>query len=284
MKNLFSINKTNTDNAVCFDETPYLSTRVSEATRERLDHAFDILLEDPTPTELTDEQKALKKRSGILWISGGGAFIVALILFFGFGTEVHPVLTGVSFAAILAAVVLLFLARRVESKLHATHRDDLKQDFSAATEKLNAAAAEAARELGVPKGASALEILPYCYKMSNGTPVRVGKKNRFDNISTSAWVAEGHLCLATAQELYRIPLSSVRAVRTVDEDFEIDFWLKEEPPESETYAAYNIRSTGLSGKKSHGYLSVELSEDYEFLVPGYDRAILEGMLKTDGTN
>ncbi len=270
MKNLFSINKSDSDGAVPFDDTPYLVKRVSPELRSRMDAAFDILKEEPAPPPPTDEQVALKKKSRTLWLIGVISLIGALALFFIGEENAGTWLTALEFGLLLVFIVTTFMARRADSRLNDRRRDSLHVDFDAATEKIHAVTKEAADELGVPTGAATLEILPYHYKMAGDREMRVGKKNHFDNISTSAWVEEDILCLATAQELFRIPLAAIRSNRLIDEEYEIDFWLKEEACDSETYREFNIRPSGLIGKKSRGYHVVELDGDLEFFVPGYD--------------
>ncbi len=281
MKNLFSINKSSGDNAVAFDDNPYLSRRVSEATRDRLDHAFDILRDGPEPPKPTPEETALKKRARLFQGLGIATLVLAIILFLTVGTGKYTAVTVVQFVLLIASIVTTFIGRRTDMKLTNSRRDSMKVDFSEATENLNAVAETAARELGVPHGAASMEILPYHYKMSNGSAVRAGKKNRFDNISTSAWVEGRDLCMATAQELFRVPLADIRGTRLVDEDYEIDFWLKEADPESEAYKPFKIRAAGVLGKKSRGYHVVEIEGDrgaYEFFVPGYDWAVYERLI------
>lgn len=270
MKNLFCINKDVPDSTATFDENPYLAGRVSDKTRELLDHALDVLRNDPVAAEPTPEQAALKTRARTMWGIGLISLIGAIVLFALSDKLSGTMPTIIELSLLAVSVVATVIARRYESKITAAYRESMKPDFAEATERLNHASEQAARELGVPHGSSPLEILPYRYKMANGERVRVGKKNRFDNISTSAWVEGDTLCLATAQEVYRIPLAEIRHVRRIDEDFEVDFWLKPEPPESDAYRAYNIRSAGLLGKKCRTYYAVQIGEAYELLLPCYD--------------
>ncbi len=273
MKNLFSINKSHSDGAAPFDDNPYLTGRVSPELRERMDRAFDILREDPEPPPPTAEQAALKKKSRIMWIIGVASLVGAIALFLVSDDGMSTPMTILQFTLLIVSIVATFLARRADGKLNEHRRESLNVDFDAASKQMNAVAEEAARELGVPRGAATLEILPYHYKMAGDKEIRVGKKNHFDNISTSAWIEKDALCLATAQELFRIPLTAIRATRAIDEDYEIDFWLKSEECDSETYQEFNIRSAGILGKKCHGYYAVELKGELEFFVPGYDWAV-----------
>ena len=272
MKNLFCINKDVPESTATFDENPYLAGRVSEATRELLDHAIDVLRNDPAEAEPTPEQVALKTRARTMWGIGLVSLIGAIVLF-ALSDKIGvsgTVPTVIELALLAVSVVATVIARRYESKITAAYRESMKPDFAEASERLSRASEQAARELGVPRGASPLEILPYRYKLVNGERVRAGKKNRFDNISTSAWVKDDTLCLATAQEVYRIPLAEIRHARRIDEDFEVDFWLKPEPPESDAYRAYNIRSAGLLAKRCRTYYAVQVGEAHELLIPCYD--------------
>ncbi len=280
MKNLFSINKSAGGEAVSFDHNRYLVRRVSEETRERLDHAFDILRDGPAPVPPTPEETALKQKSRLFSGIGIGCLVVAILLFLiGSYIGTSTPMTVIEMVLLVVSIVTTFMGRRANMKLQASRQDSLHTDFSAATDQLNETAEIAARELGVPHGAASLEILPFQYKMTDGNAVRVGKKNRFDNISTSAWIEGDRFCMATAQELFRIPLSDIRATRFIDEDYEIDFWLKEADHTSEAYKPYNIRMAGVLGRKSRGYHAVEIGGDYEILIPGYDWPVYEELMR-----
>ncbi len=281
MKNLFSINKSISDGAAAFDDNPYLAGRVSPALRERMDHAFDILGREPETPEPTAEQTALKKKTRTLWLIGLLTLVAAIGLFALGGDAMETWMVILQFGLLLVSIVTTFIARRTDAKLRAGQQDSLQVDFDAAGEELNAIAEEAARELGVPRGALSMEVLPYQYKLAGDKEIRVGKKNHFDNISTSAWTEGDTLCLATAQELFRIPLAAIVGTRAVDEDYEIDFWLKEEAYDSETYRAFHIRSAGLLGKKAHGFHAVELAEGFEFFVPDYDWSAFTALTERD---
>ncbi len=280
MKNLFAINKTEEKDAKHFDDNPYLAARVSEAVRARLDTAFDDAFQEPEEPTLTPEQQAVKtKSSRFRWI-GVLCMIAALAgLLFVKSDEPNIAVDMVMIALLLVSTVLMFLSRRAEQKLQAELRGNRPAiDFSEATKNLQAAAEEAAQELGVPADAVSLEVLPYHYKTVGGKEMPAGKTNHFDNIGVSAFVKGDALCLASAQELFRVPLTAIRGKRIYDEEFVVDFWLKEEEPDSEKYAAYNIRKAGYLAKKCRTYYGVEIEGGYEFFVPCYDLDILEALV------
>ncbi len=274
MKNLFSINKNVADSAVLFDENEYLRKQVGDETRDLIVHALDVLKKEPEAAPPTPRQLKLKKRSRTLWGIGLISLAAAVVLFFLSDKSESFVPIAVQLALLVVSVVTTLWARITDANLASTRRP-AKADYTEATDRLHAASEAAARELEVPRDAVPLEILPFSYRIEGGVPVAVGKKNHFDNISTSAWVADGVLCLATAMELYCVPLSDIRGTRQIDEEFEVDFWLKSEPPTSEAYAAYNIRKAGYFAKKCRTFYAIEIGENYELLIPCYDLPTFE---------
>ena len=283
MKNLFSVNKTHSPEASDFDEVPYLSARVSEEVKAKLTSAFSFAEEEPVHREPTEEEKAMGRQGRFYWILCVVCFLSAMILFFG-GSRMNlyesmPALHILDLGLLVAAIVFNFKARRISRKQTSLHEGRVNLDFSEATKRLEEAAGEAARELGVPEGALSVDILPFHYKMKGDTPVPTGKKNRFDNLSVSMYVEDSHLCMATAQELYRIPLDELKGYRTYDEDFEIDMWLKPEEHNSEAYAEFGIRKSGFFSRKAHGFFGLDIDGRYEVLIPCYDFPVFQKLVE-----
>ena len=283
MKNFFSINKTDNRDADSFDEVPYLAATVSEGVRAKMKDAFSVVEEEYTAPQPTAEEAALKKKMNRYWMLCFGCLMGSIILFFG-GTSAGiytslPYLHVIDGGLLIASLVFNFKARRLGNQQTKTANDSLKLDFTEAGKKLEEAAAEAARELGVPEQALSVDILPFHYIVKGGERKPAGKKGRFDNVSVSVFVRDGDLCMATAQELYRVPLSEIRGVREYDEDFEIEMWLKPEAEDSDRYKAYGIRKSGILARKGHGYFGVDIGGEYEVLVPCYDFPAVDGLLK-----
>ncbi len=283
MRNLFSINKTNDRDATDFDQNPYEVAHVSDEVRHKLEHALDDPDAPPEKPAESEEALAQKRKVRRYWIICTASLVAALG---GFALERREMLPKMSvvwnvvyFGLLIVCIIFNFKARRLSNKLRATENPLSDVNIEAATERLGEAAAEAARELGVPADTPYLEILPYHYKMSGETPVDAAKRNHFDNIAVSAWVESDALHLATAQELYRIPLADIRGYRAIDEEFTVDYWLKEEESDSETYREYNIRKSGFMARKLRLYYAVELTTDYEFFVPCYDLGVLKKLVK-----
>ncbi len=287
MKNLFSINKTDNPDATGFDETPYLCKTVSEEVRGKLKGAFSIVEEQTAPRELTEEEKALRKRANRYWMVCLGGLLGAIALFladakagiYGSLSFLH----AIDLALLVTSIVFNIKAKRVNRKLNESQGDSLKLDFSEASKRLEAAAAEAARELGVPDTALTVDVFPYHYKVSGDTVLRVGKAGKFDNLAVSVFVKDAKLCFATAQELFAVPLSEIKGFREYDEDFEMDLWLKPEESDSDRYKEFGIRKSGFLGRKGHGYFGLRIGEDaFEVLIPCYDWAPVKELLAVHG--
>ncbi len=281
MKNLFSINRTDNKESAVFDENPYLAARVSADIHYRLEHVFDDALAEPTPPPETEESRAQKRKGRIYWIICGASLVLALILFVlsqqMTGTAASS-MTVIYMGLLVVSIVFNYMARRLARKQTKDERAVMEIDYAAMTAKLEEISAEAARELGVPADARSMEILPYHYKEVSGGTTPAGKRNRFDNVAVSAWVESGVLCMASAQELFRVPLCDIRGLREIDEAFEIDYWLKSEAHDSETYKAFNIRKVGFMARKCRGYTAVDVGGDFEFFVPCYDRTVLANLI------
>lgn len=287
MKNLFSINKTDNPDSTEFDETPYLCKRVSEEVRAKLKGAFSIVEEQTAPEELTEEEKALHKRANRCWMVCLGCPLGAIALFiadtragiYGSLSFLHII----DLALLAVSIFFNIKAKRINRTVNRTQGDSLKLDFSEASQRLETAAAEAARELGVPDTALTVDVLPYHYKVNGDTVLRVGKAGKFDNLAVSVFVKDAKLCFATAQELFAVPLSEIKGFREYDEDFEIDLWLKPEESDSARYKEFGIRKSGFLGRKGHGYIGLRIGGDaFEVLIPCYDWAPVKELLAVHG--
>jgi hypothetical protein len=199
--------------------------------------------------------------------------------------EATPFLHILDVGLVAAALFFNLKSKKATNRLRSVSESNVTMDFTEASKLLEEAAAEAARELGIPKNALSVDVLPFHYIMKENyytrddAPVPAGKKNRFDNLSVSLFVKGDHLCLATARELYRIPLSDVRGYRVYDEDYAVEMWLKPEDSDSDKYQAYNIRKNGFLGRKAHGYMGLDIAGEFEILIPGYDFEQVKELLK-----
>ena len=287
MKNLFSINKTHDRNAMDFDPTPYLAATVSEEVKAKLQNAFAVLKEDCASPEPTAEEVALRKKSNRYWLASLVCVLSGFALFFAGGRlgiyESMPVLYVPDLALVFCALFLNFKAKKINRQQAKLSQSASTVDFSEASKLLTEAAAEASRELGVPKLALTTDVFTYPYKLDGDKTLRVGRKGKFDNLSVSVFVKDKKLCFATSQELLAVPLSEITGYREYDEDFELDIWLKPEEPDSDKYKAFGIRKSGFLSHKGHGYFGLLIGQNaYEVLIPCYDFAMIKELLERNG--
>ncbi|MBQ4111955.1 MAG: hypothetical protein IJD38_04070 [Clostridia bacterium] len=286
MKNLFSINKTTDPNAMDFDVTPYHAATVSDEIKAKLKGAFSVVEEEYAPHDPTPEEIALRKKGNRYWLLTAAFLIGGVALFFGGSNlgiyDSMPYLLFLDLALVICAMVFNFKARRINRKQTEMSRQNASVDFAEASKKLEEAAAEAAAELGIPAGALTVDVFPYHYKVNGDKILRVGKKGKYDNLAVSVFVKDKTLCLATAQELFAIPLNEIRGYREYDEDFELDMWLKPEEPDSDKYKPYGLRKSGFFSHKAHGYFGLLLGGEYEVLIPCYDFGEIKTLLATNG--
>ncbi len=285
MKHLFSVDRTEDRTHDEFDSTPYVAARVSDEVREKLNAAFSEEVVNPTPAE-TEESTAAKRKIRESWWLCVGCAAGAIATYFAL--EELGLMESASASLILpiallgASMVFNVRARKLERARLSAARPDTSTDIKAAVERFEAASREAARELGIPDDAKALDVLPFYYRMKNGTPARLGKRNRYENLGVSAYRMGERLCLATAQERLEIPISDIQGYRLYDREYTVDMWLKEQASDSEAYAKYNIRKSGFLGRRARTLCGVsirhESGEEYELLVPAYDLPILQALV------
>ena len=148
-------------------------------------------------------------------------------------------------------------------------------DFDAMATRIDEASHAARAEMGIPDDDVSVEILPYGYKMKGDKQIPEKKAGQFDNSPISMFVKNDSLCIFDGVGLYEIPLGDVKGYRVYDEDYRIEFWLKEGEPTDEKYKEFNLKKCGILEYKTHTYFGVEVvseatGEVFEMLVPGYD--------------
>ncbi|MBR6782372.1 MAG: hypothetical protein IKM33_04160 [Clostridia bacterium] len=286
MKNLFSIKQIDGGHTE-LDATPYLAATASPEVKAKMQSAFSIAEAAATPKELTEEEKQLRAKGNRYWAVCLACLAATLVMFFlggdlGIYTAV-PSLYVVNLALLAASIFFNIKAKRINRSQTMRFNENLKIDFSESTARLTEAAAEAARELGVPEDALTTDVLPYHYKEKNGKAVSTNKKGAFSNLAVTVFIKDEKLCFATAQELLSIPLSDIKGYREYNEDFELDMWLKPEEPSSGKYKAFDIRKSGFFSHKGHGYFGLLIGEDaYEVLIPCYDFEAVKALLEGNG--
>lgn len=277
MKNLFTHEILGDDDESYVPyENPYMVSRVSPETEAMMSYDDD---EDDTPKLSGEEKEAIKSKEKKYLLGILVSFGVSLICFM-LATRVEALentpLMLIPIAGMVVALILLYKTKQLQWKKNGMDSNGLKNvDFEAMAQRAEEANKAARAEMGIPDDDVSVEILPYGYKKKGDKVVPEQKAKQFDNTPLSMFVKDGKLCVFDCVALYEIPLSDIKGYRTYDEDYRIDFWLKDDEPADEKYKAFNLKKCGLLEYKTHTYYGVEVvseatGEVFEMLVPGYD--------------
>lgn len=278
MKNLFTREILSEDDETYVPfENPYLAARVSPETEAMM---HDEEGASDRPQDGDEAEKALKAKEkrymliallgfvlmfgSFLWLNNADAFT----LFSPLGL--------VPLGGMIVSFAAIYKLKRLEWKKNGIDEGEGQSvDFEAMAARIEKASKAARAEMRIPDDDVSVEILPYGYKKKGDKLVPEKKARQFDNTPVSMHVRDGKLCIFDGVGLYEIPLDDVRGYRVCDEDYRIDFWLKEEEPTNGQYKGIPVKKCGIFEYKSHTYYSVEIraeasGEVLEMLVPGYD--------------
>lgn len=195
-------------------------------------------------------QTAYKNAPWVFWLGGGG-----IAIYF----------------------VLLLVGKRRE-------KDVLGSDEGARSIqnlKVNTQAVYA--ELSVPGDAESVDVMMFYYKEKKGA-VKVCEKGvqlfSHFNPSFRIFVDEGMLCLANTEGKYGIPLSDIRAIRTVNKRVRLQGWNKDEGFNSPRYKPYKLMPDNYGTIHCRCYHIMELEHDGEqwgIYIPSYELPVFEKM-------
>lgn len=277
MKNLFTHEISGDDNETYVPyENPYFVSRVSPETEAMTSYDED---EDDTPKlsdEEKDELKAKEKKCLLAILVSFGVSLICFMLATRVEALKNTPLIYVPIVGMVLLLVFVYRLKQLQSKRTDASTSSLKDmDFEAMAQRADEANKVARAEMNIPDDDVSVEILPYGYKKKGDKTVPEKKANQFDNTPMSMFVKDGKLCIFDGTALYEIPLTDIKGYRVHDEDYRIDFWLKEEEPTDEKYKAFKLKKCGILEYKTHTYYGLEVvseatGEVFEMLVPGYD--------------
>ncbi len=287
MKNLFTHEILSDDERYVPYENPYLVSRVSPETEAMMMNYDD---EDDTP-KLTDEEKdalkAKEKKYLIAVLISFGISLISFVVINRMESLADTPLMLIPAIGAVFALISVYLLRRLQWQKNGPDAKGIHDiDIEALSERIDEASKVARAEMGIPDDDVSVEILPYGYKKKGEKQVPEKKANQFDNSPMSMHVRDGKLCVFDGVGLYEIPLGDIKGYRVYDEDYRIEFWLKEEEPTDEKYAAYKLKKCGILEYKTHTYYGVEIisevtGEIFEMLVPGYDLEELKKVIDVE---
>ena len=288
MKNLFTHEILSDDDERYVPyENPYLVSRVSPETEAMMNYDDS---EDDTP-KLSDEEKAAIKSKEKRYLLAILASFAASLICFMLATRVEALedtpLILAPIAGMVIALIFLYKVKQLQWKKNGMDSNGLKDiDFEAMAARIDEAGKTARAEMSIPDNDVSVEVLPYGYKKKGDRQIPEKKARQFDNTPMSMHVSDGNLRIFDGVGLYEIPLGDIKGYRVYDEDYRIEFWLKEDEPTDEKYAAYKLKKCGILEYKTHTYYGVEVisevtGEVFEMLVPGYDLEELKKVIDVE---
>ncbi len=286
MKNLFTHQVVEDSEAYEPFENPYLVSRVSPETEGMMNYDDD----DDTPKISDEEKESIKSKEK--------KYLLAILVNFGLSLLCFMLATRVEalentpliflpIAGMIAALIFLYKIKQLQWKKNGMDSNGLKDvDFEAMAARIDEASKIARAELGIPDDDVSVEILPHGYKKKGEKQIPEKKANQFDNSPMSMHTKDGKLCIFDGVGLYEIPLGDIKGYRTYDQDYRIEFWLKDDEPTDEKYKEFKLKKCGILEYKTHTYYGVEVvseatGEIFEMLVPGYDLEELKKVIDVE---
>ena len=275
MKNLFTHEVSDDrDERYIPYENPYLVDRISPELENKMRYRpWNEPVREAHPEEAA--MKAKEKRYGLLaLLSFIFAFAAAGVLSLLKLLE-YPVMILIPLAGLVASIVFIYMIKRSTQKRQSFDVPTEKIDFHEVARRIAEANDEAIQALKIPEDAAVIEILPYGYKKKGGRDIPANKAEQFDNSPMTCYIRDGKLGLFDGIALYEVPCAHLIGYRTYAKDYRIDFWLKDEEPTAEKYAAFRLRKVGLLEYKTFTYYGVDVYDEetgnaFEMLVAGYD--------------
>ncbi len=178
---------------------------------------------------------------------------------------------------ILGGILIMILARLKERKAEKAP-ESVNVKLAKKREKLRQLIDD---DLGIPKDAEVLEILPYNYKIIGGETKEYLSNHAYENINTAIWREGEFLCISDHFSTVKMPVTAVKGYTTVKEKCRISDWWKDDPHNSSTYAPYRIieEKSGCYLMDSHIRVTVDVPEgeetrSYLLRIPTYELPIL----------
>ena len=104
---------------------------------------------------------------------------------------------------------------------------------------------------------------------------------QFLNLPFFVYEEQGSLCIADAEQVWKIPLVSFRRIYQEKKRTSLPAWIKKESYLSEKYKKYKIKKNDLGLVLCH-YYRVEIQDergDFYLLIPNYEAEILMNLIQ-----
>ena len=254
MKPFFGIDITDDKKNETMNAAPFVVAKPSAASARKIEQETD---------EIVSRMKAYYKHAGkrarkSVALLLCAAFFGLLALFaVNVAVDVTFALKKVSVsllcwgvAAVLFGVAVFFGVRSYKADCAAEQADDEPENDDREDEDdlpPSATATEILAELGVPKTARSVDVIGFDYREKKG---RISPRGRegvgfgtvYDCYTFRAYVKDKNLCFACTDEgIIAVPLSELKAIRTVRKKILLPDWTKGKPLTHEQYKPYMLK-------------------------------------------
>jgi hypothetical protein len=268
MDNVFAYKHDKNNSEPVFDGEVFITDRISEEAQQLLDES----------NELLDETQ--KKYSLPTWLSiiRFIAYIVSLIVVVGIISSLSkvslstaynnaPFLFYAGIISVIISIVLFIISKKKDNDFVKSEENEVLNQQG------NTIINNAKKAFNIPEDSKKIEILSYRYVEKNGEK-KVKSFGSFShlNISMTAYIKDGFLCMADVATVWSFPLTSITDFIKVEKRINFPIWNKSEPFNSEKYKTYKIR-TNQFGTFFAFYYLLKINDtkgQFEIMIPIYD--------------
>ena len=278
MKYFFGIDVTENENNDTYDGEAYAAARVDGELAGRIEEAAELAQKADELCRVSPAPRKMGQTCLIFAVVWGLLAVFGLIKDPSSISSTAMIVTFAMVAVSAAAGVLL--TRRAAKQAKRTPAQEAA--VKTANDAFAEVTADSAKQLGVPADCPDTDLLYTVYSTKTGKaePYSVMGTRVFTNYPRKVFAKDGDLCISDIRTLYRVPLSALGEIETVDEKIGLSFWNKEKHYRSPEYAQYDIRATRwMLSMRSYIKLTASMNgEDYLLLFPAYEKGSLEKIL------
>lgn len=276
MKPVLGIDITEDKNNLIMNDVKFIVQTPSEMLQQRLEASMD------NAEEVVEKAKLPLVLTIIKGVCGIAGLTVAMSILRNLDehsfTEMYqraPWLTWIGVAGILIWAVLEVLSRKKAKAVMET--DESKNTLSS----LERVKESIFTELSVPASAKEVDLLSFFYKVKEDkikvcrNPMQTAQ---YFNSVYKVYTDAENLYLTNLDAKHAFPLSSLRAIRTVNKRVVMDEWYKDEPYNKGQYKPYKIALTRQGEYTYKGYHILELElngELWGIYFPSYELTFFE---------
>ncbi len=217
-------------------------------------------------------------------IALSGSMLLCAIIQYFFSEEYagfHPIVLQMLLVVLLCAGVVFslhFIIKKVEKK------EDESEEKHLQSKKAETLYLRLLNNLGVPAGASEIDVLSFNYKVKEGT-IKIDKCGMsvpmFYNMHFYIYSDEENLYLVADQGKYAFRLLSVKAIHKIEHKNALFFWNKDIPHNQGEYKKYKIKEDEMGNYRCRVYYILEIENDgesYGIYFPEYEEETLKRII------